>query len=67
MPKKVENLSLIHIFFNTYLSYESILAMIIGFQFAACLKTAKIEYVNTPHGLDTFFSNLVALLLIRCV
>ena len=51
--------------FNTYLSYESILAMIIGFQFASCLKTAKIEYVNTPHGLDTFFSNLVALLLIH--
>lgn len=53
--------------FNTYLSYESILAMLIGFQFAASLKNAKIKYADTPEGLNTFFSNLIALMLIHSV
>ena len=50
---------------NTYLSYESILAMLIGFQFAGCLKNAKIKYANIAGGLNTFFSNLIALLLLH--
>lgn len=50
---------------NTYLSYESILAMLIGFQFAGCLKNAKIKYANISGGLNTFFSNLLALLLLH--
>ena len=50
---------------NTYLSYESILAMLIGFQFAGCLKNAKIKYADISGGLDTFFSNLIALLLLH--
>ena len=31
---------------NAYLSYESILAVLIGFQFAGCLKNAKIKLPN---------------------
>lgn len=50
---------------NIYLSYESILAMLIGFQFAGCLKNAKIKYADISGGLETFFSNLVALLLLH--
>lgn len=50
---------------NAYLSYESILAVIVGFQFASCLKNAKIKYADIPGGLDSFFSSLVALLLIH--
>ena len=45
---------------TTYLSSESILAMLIGFQFAGCLKNAKIKYGDISKGLDTFFSNLIA-------
>lgn len=50
---------------NTYLSYESILAMLIGFQFAGCLKNAKIKYADEPAGLDKFFTSLITLLLIH--
>lgn len=52
---------------NTYLSYESILAMLIGFQFAGCLKNAKIKYADIAGGLETFFSNLITLLLFHSV
>ena len=50
---------------NAYLSYESILAVLIGFQFAGCLKNAKIKYANMPNGINAFFSDLIVLLLIH--
>ena len=46
---------------NAYLSYESILAVLIGFQFAGCLKNAKIKYANMPNGINAFFSDLIVL------
>lgn len=50
---------------NAYLSYESILVVLIGFQFAGCLKNAKIKYTNKPNGMNVFFSDLIVLLLIH--
>lgn len=50
---------------NAYLSYESILAVLIGFQFAGCLKNAKIKYANIANGMNAFFSDLIVLLLIH--
>ena len=49
--------------FNTFISYESILAMFIGFQFAGCLKNAKIKYANDSAGIDAFFSHLIVLMI----
>lgn len=50
---------------NAYLSYESILAVLIGFQFAGCLKNAKIKYANIANGMNAFFSDLIFFLLIH--
>lgn len=50
---------------NAYLSYESILVVLIGFQFAGCLKNAKIKYADIPNGMNSFFSDVIVLLLIH--
>lgn len=50
---------------NTYLSYEAILAMLVGFQFASSFKTAKIEFSSNENGLNAYFSRIVSLLLIH--
>lgn len=47
---------------NTYLSYEAIFAMVIGFQFAASLKSAKIEYENVERGIDGYLTHLLMLI-----
>ena len=48
---------------NTYLSYEAIMAVIIGFQFAASLKSAKIEFENVTNGVAGYLKQLLILLI----
>lgn len=50
---------------NTYLSYEAIIAMIIGFQFASSFKSANIEFRSHDNGIQSYFSKIVQLLLLH--
>lgn len=52
---------------NTYLSYEAIFAMIIGFQFASSLKSAKLEYEDVENGVDSYLYSLLLLISIHTI
>lgn len=50
---------------NRYLSYEAILAMVLGFQFSASFKIAKLEFKDNENGLEKYFTNTIVLLLLH--
>lgn len=51
---------------NSYLSFESILAVAVGFQFAASLKSSKIEF-NSDSGINKYFSRILFQTLLHTV
>lgn len=52
---------------NTYLSYEAIFAMVIGFQFAASLKSARLEYEDVENGVGSYLYSLLFLISIHTI
>lgn len=50
---------------NSYLSYEAILAMVVGFQFAASLKSANIEFSGIKGTLSSYTKVIISSVLIH--